>query len=319
MKTLNLVAKDTQEQKVLAYLQENASEVLADKINNGTPCEKDGHPLTNKKTLAGFMRYACSEAQKIAEKGARSTFVDDSFVFGWAVHYFEEDSIEETLYTLDGNEYRPAPPKKENKPIQKPKPQVQKPQSIQFSFFDNLTESDVNDNITECLTCDNDKDEEISKDANVPSANPIWLNYKKYKNDYPSAIIAQRIGDFYEIFGDDATKVANIANLTLTSRDLGLYSRVPMIGFPYHAKDVYIKKITQAFDLYVVENDSNKQLIKRVEDEEDWLCDEDFSEEEMRKFDGDIDESICDYSYESSEDLIIDTLRDIFGNSLEVK
>ena len=53
---LNLTAQNKQEELILNYLQNNASETLADKINNGTPFEKDGKPLLNKKTLAGFMK-----------------------------------------------------------------------------------------------------------------------------------------------------------------------------------------------------------------------------------------------------------------------
>lgn len=105
---LNLEAKNKQEELILAYLQENASETLADKINNGTPFEKDGKPLINKKTLSGFMKYAYDEARKLAEKGANCTCVKDTTVYGWAIHYFEEDSIEGTLYTIDGEEYKPV-------------------------------------------------------------------------------------------------------------------------------------------------------------------------------------------------------------------
>ena len=91
---LNLTATNRQQEKVLRYLQENASETLADKINNGTPFEKDGHPLLNKKTLSGFMRYAGKESRKFARKDEQETCVDDDTVYGWAIHYFEEDSIE---------------------------------------------------------------------------------------------------------------------------------------------------------------------------------------------------------------------------------
>ncbi len=55
---LNLIPKNNQEELILTYLQNNASESLADKINNGTPFEKDGHPLLNKKNLSDFMKYA---------------------------------------------------------------------------------------------------------------------------------------------------------------------------------------------------------------------------------------------------------------------
>ena len=105
---LNLTANTTAEEKILQYLKENASETLAEKINNGTPFEKDGVPLINKKTLAGFMKYACKEARKTVESGSSSACIEDSVVYGWAIHYFEEESIEGTLYTLDGEEYKPA-------------------------------------------------------------------------------------------------------------------------------------------------------------------------------------------------------------------
>ena len=105
---LNLTANTPSEQKILEYLQNNASEILAEKINNGTPFEKDGKPLINKKTLTGFMKYACEEARKTVENGSSSACIEDSVVYGWAIHYFEEESIEGTLYTLDGEEYKPV-------------------------------------------------------------------------------------------------------------------------------------------------------------------------------------------------------------------
>ena len=105
---LNLTPQNKQEELILNYLQNNASETLADKINNGTPFEKDGNPLLNKKTLSGFMKYACDEARKLAEKGANSACIDDATVYGWAIHYFEEESIEGTIYTVDGEEYKPV-------------------------------------------------------------------------------------------------------------------------------------------------------------------------------------------------------------------
>ena len=118
MTTLNLTANGKPQELILAYLQENASDVLAEKINSGTPFEKDGKKLINKKTLDGFMRFAMDEAKKLAEKGASSAFVEDKVVYGWAIHYFEEDAIAGTLYNLDGTEYKPQ------KPVTKTKPTV---------------------------------------------------------------------------------------------------------------------------------------------------------------------------------------------------
>ena len=130
---LDLEAKTKEQELVKTYLEENASEVLAEKINNGVRIEKDGKTLINKKTLDGFMKYASSEARKLASNGANSACVEDKVVYGWAVHYFEEDSIEGTLYNEDGSEYKPAP-KITDKPVVKPV--QQKKNSAQISMFD---------------------------------------------------------------------------------------------------------------------------------------------------------------------------------------
>lgn len=61
---LNLQATTKEEQKVKAYLEANASKVLAEKINGGVRIQNDGKMLINKKTLAGFMKFACDEAKK---------------------------------------------------------------------------------------------------------------------------------------------------------------------------------------------------------------------------------------------------------------
>lgn len=114
MKELNITATTSEEQRIKAYLEENASDTLRDKIENGVPYEKDGLTLINRKTLSGFMEYACEEARKRAEKCARSACIEDQVVFGWAIHYFEEDSIVGTVYNADGTEYKT--PKSKNTP-----------------------------------------------------------------------------------------------------------------------------------------------------------------------------------------------------------
>ncbi len=148
MEVLNLKATTPEQERVKEYLQQNVSDILAEKINNGVRIEKDGKTLINKKDLDGFMKYAYEEARKLA-KGANCACVSDDIVFGWAVHYFEEDSIEGTLYNEDGTVYsKPAPapkPKKESKPSapKEEKPKAEKPQKDkkalsdnQFSLFD---------------------------------------------------------------------------------------------------------------------------------------------------------------------------------------
>ena len=124
---LNLQANDAAEQRVKDYLEANASEELARKINEGVPVEKDGKTLLQKKSLQGFIRYATGEAKKTAEKGASGAFVNDETVFGWAVHYFEEDSIEGELFNEDGAPYEKPRPKVETKPYTPPAPKPKEP------------------------------------------------------------------------------------------------------------------------------------------------------------------------------------------------
>lgn len=140
MKQLNLNPTTEPQKVVKAYLEQNASDVLADKINNGTVIHKDGKTLINKKTLDGFMNYATSEAQKMAEKGSRCACIQDDVVFGWAIHYFEEESIEEKLYNPDGTEYSKVvemPPKKAEKKttVSNSKEKIKPVSGNQISFF----------------------------------------------------------------------------------------------------------------------------------------------------------------------------------------
>ena len=162
MITLNLTAETEEEKLIKAYLEENASEILADKINNGVKIEKDGKTLINKKTLSGFMKFAASEAKKQAEKGATSACVRSDVVFGWAIHYFEEESIEGTLYNEDGTEYKPAPkviPKPITPPVVK---EVKPPESknVQQSMLD-MFDFDVPEREEEAET-------EIAKEELLP-------------------------------------------------------------------------------------------------------------------------------------------------------
>lgn len=127
---LNLTATNQAEEAIKAYLEANASPALAEKINFGTPTEKDGKQLINRKTLAGFFKYATEEARKVAQKGANFACVADNTVFGWAVHYFEEEAIEGEIFNLDGTPYVPktTAPKAETKPkTETPKPTPKAP------------------------------------------------------------------------------------------------------------------------------------------------------------------------------------------------
>ena len=271
---LNLEAKTKEQELVKAYLEENASEVLAEKINSGVRIEKDGKTLINKKTLDGFMKYASDEARKLASNGANSACVEDKVVYGWTVHYFEEDSIEGTLYNEDGSEYKPAP-KVTDKPVVKPV--QQKKISAQISMFDfeekeeqkNKDEQEdrdeeaeveeeppTQDEINEMLAelAEDEKQESKRTDRQVPS---FYRIYTKVQNQYPDSIVAYRLGDFYEFFDNSAKVTSELCDLTLTGRDCGLENRVPMTGVPYHSADMYFKKILETHKLAVIESDSS--------------------------------------------------------------
>ena len=331
---LNLQAATKEEQKVKAYLEANASEVLAEKINNGVRVQKDGKTLINKKTLAGFLKYACNEAKKQAEKGAQSACIDDDTVYGWAVHYFEEDSIEGTLYNEDGTEYKAPMPKVTAKaPTVKAQPKPQpKPQLSMFDMLENNDSSGIsaaqsNDEY------DEPTDEEIREaveqiaaeekaEQPKPTVSPVYQKYLDVQGKYPQAIVAMRLGDFYEVFGDNAKLLADELDLTLTGRDCGLESRVPMVGFPYHTAEMYFGKIlSNGHTLVVMENGDEVRELP-AEQNINLETGEILSEEEMREFDGDIEEPDLtddepDISAFDTEALAV--LDEIFGNEITLR
>ncbi len=72
---------------------------------------------------------------------------------------------------------------------------------------------------------------------------PMMLQYLEVKKQYPDAFLFYRLGDFYEMFFDDAKEASKILELTLTGRDCGEAERAPMCGVPYHAADTYIARL----------------------------------------------------------------------------
>lgn len=75
---------------------------------------------------------------------------------------------------------------------------------------------------------------------------PMMTFYLQLKENYKDCIVLFRLGDFYEMFFDDAIKASKILDLTLTGRDCGLEKRAPMCGVPFHAVDGYIAKLISA-------------------------------------------------------------------------
>ena len=186
MTKLNLTAKGDDQIAVLNYLQQNATDVLADKINNGVQIVKDGVTLINKKTLDGFFRYATDEARKLVTKDAKCACVLDHVVFGWAIHYFEEDEIEDTLYNLDGTEYKTAV-KLVTTPKITTKPVVTKPKKNegQLSIFDMTLPDDESDDTDEDVCdCTEDLDEVqvVCEPTSQPTAQQVSIPITTHNN-----------------------------------------------------------------------------------------------------------------------------------------
>ena len=89
------------------------------------------------------------------------------------------------------------------------------------------------------------KDNEVNLMAELT---PMMKQYLEIKKDNPDSILFFRLGDFYEMFADDAKLASRELDLTLTSRDHGKHAkpeeeRVPMCGIPYHASEAYIARL----------------------------------------------------------------------------
>lgn len=286
MTNLNLTASGKPQELILAYLQENVSDVLAEKINNGVYIEKDGKRLLSKKTLDGFMKFASDEAKKFAEKGAMSACVEDNIVYGWAIHYFEENTIEGTLYNEDGTEFKPivkTVAKPEVKKAEKPKPTTQ-----QASLFDMI--ADAENKVT--AQTDDHETVDVAEDDDEPSIDEIadklqravdekngvkreceqpkrelpifYVQYMDMKANHRDEIVLIRLGDFYEAFDNDATILADELNLTLTGRAVTADLRVPLVGFPYHAADAYIDKIRANHGVVIIESNGDVAMLGKI-------------------------------------------------------
>ena len=93
------------------------------------------------------------------------------------------------------------------------------------------------------------------------TVSPIYRQYLDAQKINPQAIVIMRLGDFYEVMGENAVKVADGLDLTLTGRNVGLPERVPMCGFPYHVAEKYIEKVLERHGVILVENGQEPKYI----------------------------------------------------------
>ncbi len=94
---------------------------------------------------------------------------------------------------------------------------------------------------------------------------PLMKQYYAVKAKHPDAVLLFRVGDFYETFGDDAIKTADILGITLTRRANGSASFVELAGFPYHALDTYLPKLVRAGQrVAICEQLEDPKLTKKI-------------------------------------------------------
>ncbi len=97
----------------------------------------------------------------------------------------------------------------------------------------------------------------------MASLTPMMQQYVETKKQYPDCILFYRLGDFYEMFFEDAITASRELEITLTGKDCGLEERAPMCGVPYHAVDTYLNKlVSKGYKVAIGEQVEDPKLAK---------------------------------------------------------
>ena len=103
------------------------------------------------------------------------------------------------------------------------------------------------------------------KDVDMSAVTPMMQHYIKTKEEYEDCILFYRLGDFYEMFFEDAETVSRELELTLTGKDCGLAERAPMCGVPFHAADNYINRLVEkGYKVAICEQVEDPKLAKGI-------------------------------------------------------
>ena len=102
------------------------------------------------------------------------------------------------------------------------------------------------------------------EDVDRSKVTPMMLQYLEIKDKNPDIILFFRLGDFYEMFFEDAINVSHELELTLTGKNAGLDEKIPMCGIPHHAANIYIEKLV---DRVIVLEFVNKWKTLRLQKE----------------------------------------------------
>lgn len=101
------------------------------------------------------------------------------------------------------------------------------------------------------------------------SISPMMTRYLETKEEYPDCILFYRLGDFYEMFFDDALTASRELELTLTGKSCGMEERAPMCGVPHHSADVYIERlVAKGYKVAVCEQMEDPKTAKGIVERE---------------------------------------------------
>ena len=104
----------------------------------------------------------------------------------------------------------------------------------------------------------------LRSEVDMNRVTPMMKQYLEIKGKHEDIIVFFRLGDFYEMFFEDAIKVSRELELTLTGKNAGLDERIPMCGIPYHAANIYIEKLVDlGYKVGICEQLEDPSLVKK--------------------------------------------------------
>ena len=104
-----------------------------------------------------------------------------------------------------------------------------------------------------------------SNEVDLTKVTPAMRQYLEIKAENPDVIIFFRLGDFYEMFFEDAILVSRELELTLTGKSAGLEERIPMSGVPYHSANLYIDKLVEkGYKVGICEQLEDPKFVKGI-------------------------------------------------------
>ena len=103
------------------------------------------------------------------------------------------------------------------------------------------------------------------EDVDTQALSPMMQQYLEIKRQHPNEILFYRVGDFYEMFFDDALTASRELELTLTGKACGLPDRAPMCGVPFHSAETYIARlVAKGYKVAICEQVEDPKLAKGI-------------------------------------------------------